>query len=487
MKSFEQFECIFNPRSVAVIGASNTSGKWGFNIFNRVLASSSGRNVYPVNKGASEVIGVKAYDSITDVPEAVDLAVITVPSKYVPEAIQGCVESGVKVAEIITAGFGEVGKDGKIIERNLVEVATQNGMRLVGPNSMGHLSTHSNFYTTPWITGVDTGHIALISQSGNFGINVIRRGLEMGLSFSNFISSGNEADIVFEDYLEYFGQDPNTEVIIAYIEGLRQGRRFFELAKEITKHKPIVVLKSGRTKTGSKAVFSHTAALAGEDRIYDAAFRQSGVIRVNEVDELLDTAGALLRQPIPKGKKVGILSGGGGPGVIATDACERLGLEIATLSPTTIEKLNEILPPRWPGANPVDMVGETNLTYPCLLAMIKDENVDAVFSLAVGFADAIRTIVMDYVNSEISDEMDEYIEREETYELDQLRKVTRHMDDLQKPVFLFPPPGIEEFSTVQHLRKNKIFTYPSLERAAKVLAHLANYGEYLRIAEGENR
>jgi acyl-CoA synthetase (NDP forming) len=309
----------------------------------------------------------------------------------------------------------------------------------------------------------------------------------MGLSFNNFISSGNEADIVFEDYLEYFGQDTNTEVIIAYIEGLRQGRRFFELAKEITKHKPIVVLKAGRTETGSKAVFSHTAALAGEDRIYDAAFRQSGVIRVNEVDELLDTAGALLRQPIPKGKKVGILSGGGGPGVIATDACERLGLEIATLSSITIEKLNEILPPRWPGSNPVDMVGETNKTYPCLLAMIQDENIDAVFSLAVGFADAIRTIVMDYVNSEISDEMDEYIEREETYELNQLRKVTQQMDELQKPVFLFPPPGIEEFSTVQHLRRNKIFTYPSLERAARVLANLANYGEYLRMAQGENQ
>ncbi len=485
MIAIDQFEYIFNPQSVAVIGASNTSGKWGFNIFNRVLASSAGRDVYPVNKGAKKVIGVPAYDRVTDVPGPVEQAVITVPPQYVPQAIQDCVEKGVKVAEIITAGFGESGAEGKAIERNLVDLAAQNGMRLVGPNSMGHLSTHSNFYTTPWITGVDKGNIGLISQSGNFGINVIRRGLEMGLSFSKFISSGNEADLVLEDFLEYYGQDPDTRVIIAYIEGLRQGRRFWELAKEITKHKPIVVLKAGRTEAGSKAVYSHTAALAGSDRIYDAAFKQSGVIRVNEVDELLDTAGALLRQPIPKGKNVGILTGGGGPGVIATDACERLGLKIATLSKSTIAKLDSILPNRWPGANPVDMVGETNLTYPCLLAMIEDDNVDAVFSLAVGFADAIRTIVMDYVNSEISDEVDEFIEKEENYELGQLKRVIRRMDDLQKPVFLFPPSGIEEFSTVQHLRENKIFPYPSLERAARVLAHLANYGEYLEMSQGE--
>lgn len=477
--NLDHFESIFNPGSVAVIGASNTAGKWGFNIFNRVLASGAGRKVYPVNKGAKDVIGVKAFSSIVDIPGPVDLAVVTVPPQHVPAAIHECIQKQVKVAEVITAGFGEAGAEGRKAELEVVETAAQNGMRVVGPNSMGHLSTHSNFYTTPWITGVNKGHIGLISQSGNFGINVIRKGIGMGLGFSKFISSGNEADLVFEDYLECLAYDDDTRVIIAYVEGLRQGRRFFKLAREITKTKPIVILKVGRTQSGSKAVLSHTAALSGEDRIYDAAFKQTGIIRVHEVDELLATAGALLRQPIPKGKKVGILTGGGGPGVIATDACESLGLQMAALSGSTIEKLDAILPPRWPRSNPVDMVGETNLTYPCLMTLIEDENVDAVFSLAVGFADAIRTIVMDYVNSDMYDNVEHFIRREEDREMQQLKQLIKRMDELQKPVFLFPPPGIEEFGTIKFLQKNEVFTYPSMERAARVLAHLANYGEYL--------
>jgi acyl-CoA synthetase (NDP forming) len=390
----------------------------------------------------------------------------------------------VKVAEIITAGFGEVGEDGRAVEAAMIEIAQASGMRLMGPNSMGHLDTHSDFYTSPWITGVKKGGVSLISQSGNFGINVIRNGVEMGIGFSKFVSSGNEADLTFEDYLEQLGNDDDTRVIVAYVEGLRQGRRFLGLAKEITKRKPIVVLKAGRSKSGARAVLSHTATLAGEDRIYDAAFKQAGVIRVTDVDEMLDTAGALLRQPVPKGRKVGILTGGGGPGVIATDACERLGLEIADISRSTIEKLDAILPPRWPQANPVDMVGETNLTYPCLLALIEDENVDAIFSLAVGFADAIRTIVMDYVQADISDEVEQFISGEERRELAQLKKVIERMDALQKPVFFLPPSGIEEFTTINHLRENGILTYPGVERAAKVMGHLADYEEYLNMSQG---
>jgi len=480
-----QFKCIFNPQSVAVIGASNTFGKWGFNIINRVLASGSGRAVYPVNKESSEVLGVRAYQSIADVPGPIDLAVVTVPPQFVPGAILECAQKGVKVAEIITAGFGEVGEEGGEVERKMVEAARASGMRLVGPNSMGHLDTHSDFYTSPWVTGVTKGGVGLISQSGNFGLTVIRNGMAMGIGFSKFVSSGNEADLTFEDYLEQFGDDDDTRVIVAYVEGLRQGRRFLELAKEITKRKPIVVLKAGRTGAGARAAHSHTASLAGEDRIYDAVFKQTGVIRVDDVEEMLDTAGALLRQPIPKGRKVGILTGGGGPGVIATDACARQRLEIADISRSTVEKLNAILPPRWPQSNPVDMVGETTLTYPCVLELIEDENVDAVFSLAVGFAEAIRTIVMDYVHSDISDEMDKFITGEENREMEQLKQVIKRMDELGKPVFFLPPSGIEEFSTITHLMENGILTYPSVGRAAKVLAHLADYGEYLRNSQSE--
>lgn len=475
----DQFDCIFNPRSVAVIGASNTFGKWGFNIINRVLASGAGRTVYPVNQVSAEVMGVKAYASISHVPGEVDLAVITVPSQYVPEVVKDCAARRVRVAEIITAGFGETGVEGKEIEARMVQDAAAAGMRLAGPNSMGHLDSRSGFYTSPWITGVTPGHIGLISQSGNFGIDVIRRGLSRGLGFSKFISSGNEIDITFEDYLERFGEDDDTRVIIAYVEGFRQGRRFLELAREITRRKPIVILKAGRSESGARAVLSHTAAMSGDDRIYDAVLRQAGVIRVDEVDELLDVAGALLRQPVPKGRRMGILTGGGGPGVIATDACERAGLETAELSMDTITRLDAILPDRWPRSNPVDMVGETGLTYPCLLTLIEDKNVDGILSLAVGFADAIRTIVMDYVKADISEEMDRYITQEEIRELEQLKKVIERMDSLGKPVFFLPPHGIEDFRTLRYLHEKGVLTMPGPERAAKVMRHLVDYGEYL--------
>lgn len=474
------FESLFDPRSVAVIGASNTFGKWGFNIFNRVLASADGRKAYPVNAEASEVVGARAYRRVTDIPDSVELAVITVPPPYVLDAVRDCVSKGVKVIEVITAGFGEVGDQGKAIEREAAAIARNGGARLVGPNSMGHLSTHANFYTTPWITGLPAGGIGLISQSGNFGINIVRRGAEMGLGFSKFVSSGNEADLTFEEYLEYFAADPQTKVIAAYIEGLRQGRRFLSIARQATRRKPLIILKAGRTGAGGRAARSHTAALAGEDRIYDAAFKQTGVIRVNEVDEILDTVGALVRQPLPRGRRVGILTGGGGPGVIATDACVRAGLEIASLTPSTISKLDNILPPRWPRGNPVDMVGETNLTYPCLLTLIEDENVDAVFSLAVGFADAIRTIIMDYVKADLQPEVNAYIRQEENREIESLRHLIERMDALRKPVFLFPPSGIDEFTTMKYLRGNGILTYASIERGARVLGHLAGYAEYLR-------
>jgi len=474
------FESLFNPRSVAVIGASNTFGKWGFNIFNRVLASADGRRVFPVNAEASEVVGIKAYKRVTEIPEPVELAVVTIPPQYVLDAVRDCVEKRVKVIEIITAGFGEAGAEGAEAEREAVAIARRGGVRVVGPNSMGHLNTHADFYTTPWITGLPTGGVGLISQSGNFGINIVRRGTALGIGFSKFISSGNEADLTFEDYLEYFAADPQTKVIAAYVEGLRQGRRFLTVARKATRRKPVIILKAGRTHAGARAARSHTAALAGEDQIYNAAFKQTGVIRVNEVDEILDAAGALIRQPLPRGRRVAILTGGGGPGVIAADACARAGLELADLQPETIAKLDRILPPRWPRGNPVDMVGETNLTYPCLLPLIEDENVDAVFSLAVGFADAIRTIIMDYVKPELQDQVNTYIKLEEQKEIKALNKLIQRMDALGKPVFLFPPSGIEDFGTMRHLRENGILTYASIERGARVLAHLADYADYLR-------
>jgi len=313
-----------------------------------------------------------------DLPETVDFVAIVVPYPDVPEIIQQCVARGIKAGLIITAGLGETGEDGKKLEQEIVRTALDGGMRLVGPNCMGHFNTSNNFSTLRMGIPIKRGGVGVISQSGGFAMHILMSGLEAGAGFSKFVSVGNEADLHFEDFLEYLANDTETRVITGYIEGLRKGREFFRLASEITKRKPMVVVKVGKTPAGAKAARSHTSAIAGADEIYEAMFKQSGVIRVNEVDELFDIASALLRQPLPRGNRVGILTGGGGFGCVTSDACEKLGLDVAPLSPYTIEKLNKVLPDRWPHANPVDTVASGNVTYPCIWPLLEDENLDAL-------------------------------------------------------------------------------------------------------------
>ncbi|GAG22113.1 unnamed protein product, partial [marine sediment metagenome] len=253
------------------------------------------------------------------------------PTDSVPAAVQECVDKGVKAAIIVTAGFRETGEEGSQLESEVLRIARKGGIRIVGPNCMGHFNTAEDLFSAG-PRGIRRGPLALISQSGNFGEYILERGNEKGAAFSKYVSSGNEADLTVEDYLEFFAEDEETKVICAYIEGIKDGRRFFDLARHITKEKPFVVMKVGRTAEAARAVLSHTGSLAGSDAVHDAIFRQCGVIRVEEVDELLDIALALIRQPLPRGKKVGILTAGGGFGAVATDACRRYGLEVPALS-----------------------------------------------------------------------------------------------------------------------------------------------------------
>ena len=274
-----------------------------------------------------------------DVPGPVDLAVFVIPPQAVPGAMRECVQKGVRAAVVISAGFRETGEPGATLERELLEVARQGGIRFVGPNCNGHFNTAANLHTTGG--GSRPGPLGLVSQSGNFGGHILGRGADRGIGFTKYVSSGNEADLHLEDYIEYLDQDDETRIILAYIEGLKEGRRFFELAKETTKKKPIIVMKVGRTDEGASAAHSHTGSLSGSDVIHEAAFRQSGVIRVDEVDDLFDIALALLRQPLPRGRRVGILTGGGGFGVVATDACRRMGLEIPMLTDEAIQTMSK--------------------------------------------------------------------------------------------------------------------------------------------------
>ncbi len=480
----QELEYLFNARSVAVVGASNTPGKWGFNIINRLLASNCQRKIYAINRSTSEVRGLKTYQKVTEVPEPIDLVVIAVPFPYVPEVMQDCVEKGVKAAVVISAGLGEKGGEGIKVEQEIVRVARSGGIRFVGPNCMGHFNTASDLYTTGFIPPVRKGSVGLIAQSGAFAIDIVGRGLDMGVGFSKLVGSGNEADLHLEDYLEYLAGDEETKVITAYIEGLREGRRFLKLAKEITRRKPIVVMKVGRTSIGSKAARSHTGALSGSDAVYDVAFEQAGVIRVNEVEELFDVATALVRQPLPKGRRVGMLCGGGGQAVIATDACQRLGLEIASLSQATIQRLNSILPARWPHANPVDMVAaEDFVTYRCLWPLIEDENVDAVLAVGcIGVIGAWRERINQIpVPPEVRERILERLSSREEEELASLDLTFERIDEYHKPLIisLAVDEAVRVSAVFKKLQGNGLSIYSTSERAVKVLAHLVWYGEYL--------
>ena len=473
------WQYLFAPDSVAVVGASNTPGSWGYGIMRHLLASAK-RRIYPVNPTVSEVLGIAAYDSVVDIPGSIDLAVIAVSASRVPMVIRECVQKGVKAAVIVSGGFAETGEQGGKLETDLVKVARQGDIRFIGPNSMGHADTSSQLSTLAWTWEITPGPVGLISQSGNYGHRIIHSGMISGIGFSKFISTGNEADLHLEDYLEYLAQDENTKIITVYIEGLREGRRFFQLVKETTPRKPVIAIKKGGTKGSAKAVASHTGVLAGSEAVYAAAFKQAGVIRVDDDEELCDVVTALLNQPLPRNSRIGILTIGGGLGVAAAEACEREGLHVAPIASSTVEKLNTLLPSRWSHGNPIDMAGismvESPVIFSCLWTLMEDENIDAILLQApVGLG--IKRLSSMFNTKEIG----AFREAEENNLSEVRQRVKRH----GKPVFMVSPSV--EFATdpqVSSLFRSKgIPVYPSPRRAARVLHHLVWYKRYLDVNE----
>lgn len=481
---------LFNPSSIAVIGASNFPGKWGFGIINRVLECRDNRKIYAINNMRPEVAGLKTYPSVMDVPEPVEFVVIAIPYTDVPKVMEDCVAKGIKAGLIVSSGLGESGEEGVRVERETLAIARRGGLRFIGPNCMGHCSTASNFSTMGFIPiEVTKGHLGIVAQSGGFAGHILRCALETGVGFSKVVSSGNEADLHLEDYIEYLAQDPETHVIGVYIEGFREGRRFLKLARETTRKKPIVAVKVGRTEAGAKAARGHTGALSGSDLISDVVLKQCGVIRADEIEELFDIAAALLRQPLPKGRRVGILTGGGGHGVVATDACARLGLEVAALSKSTIRKLDKVLPPRWPHQNPVDTVAAGFVTYPCLWPLMEADNIDAILAVgSIGMSGMWRMMRMLPISmpSFLRDEAMKWMDFIEADEMKNLDIALEYMDRYQKPIIitsLMMSPELREAPVNKMLTEKGLVMYPTPERSAKVLHHLCWYSEYLRQLE----
>ena len=378
---------VIAPRSIAVIGAGRRPGKIGHELFRNLLAYGFEGPVYPVHPTSTSVAGVRAYASVLDVPDAVDLAIVVVAASEVLGVARQCAEKGVLGLIVISAGFAETGAEGKAAERELVALARSNGMRIIGPNCLGVVNTapgvHMNatFAPAPPVAG----NVAFLSQSGGLGIELMSRAADLGIGISQFVSVGNKADVSGNDLLQYWADDGRTEVILLYLESFGNPAKFVRLARNVARSKPIVAVKSGRTAAGSRAASSHTAALASPDVAVDALFRQAGVIRVDTLDELLSTAMVLAHQPLPGGRRVAIVSNAGGPGILAADACAGAGLEVPELQSTTQDLLREVLTPGASVQNPVDLVaGATAEQFEHALRIsLADPSIDAVLAIFV--------------------------------------------------------------------------------------------------------
>ncbi len=380
-------DAIFRPRSVAVIGASRRPGSIGAAIFKNLLEHGFDGPVYPVNPQARVVQSVLAYPTVSDIPGDVDLAVIAVPSKQVVAAVEECGQKGVRGVVVITAGFKETGREGGERERALVETTRRYGMRMVGPNCLGVLNTESNIcldatFAPAW---PPNGGVAFSSQSGALGLAILETAGALGMGISHFVSVGNKADVSGNDLLEYWENDPGTSTILLYLESFGNPRRFTQIARRVARTKPIVAVKSGRTKSGARAASSHTGSLAGADNAVDALCRQSGVIRTDTIEEMFDVAMILANQPLPKGARIGIVTNAGGPAIMASDACESHGLELGTLSDATTAALQSFLPPEASVKNPVDMIASaTPESFEKTVRLVlTDPGVDAVLAIYV--------------------------------------------------------------------------------------------------------
>ncbi len=348
----------FQPDSVAVIGASRDPEKLGFAVLNNLKEGGYEGRLYPINPKAEEILGLKAYESVLDISDPVGLAIIVVPSKIVPHVLRECGAKGISSVVIITAGFREAGREGLERERELLDIAKEYELRLIGPNCLGVIDTDTPMNATFAAGMPPTGPIAFMSQSGALGTAVLDLAMAGRIGFSKFVSLGNKADVSETDLLKAWGDDPNSRVILIYVEGLPDGQEFMRVAREVTRNKPVVAIKSGVTKSGSRAVSSHTGSLAGSEEAYKAAFKQAGVTRAASMEQVFDYALGFAYQPPLEGNRIGIVTNAGGPGILATDAVERAGLEIPRLNGETVQGLRDYLPGAASAANPVDVLGD---------------------------------------------------------------------------------------------------------------------------------
>ncbi len=449
-------EQIFHPRSISIIGASSREGSFG-RMFLEGLIRIGFREIYPVHPRDTELLGLRAYQSIKDIPYDVDVAILMTPPDSTLQVIQDCAEKGMKGIIVFTAGFGEKGAEGKKMEQEICRVARSKSIRVIGPNSIGIYCPASKLATFPQglmhdIT-IEGGSVGSFSHSGSFVDYLTYILTKKGIRFSKVISCGNECDLNAVDFLEYFGQDNETKIVISYLEGIKNGKRFFELAREITKEKPIIVWKGGATELGAKAASSHTGSLAGTKHVWEAMFEQTGIISVRSFEEIVDCLVSLYYLPLPRGRRIAVVAGMGGTNVGTTDNCIELGLEMARLSGTTLERLTKLLPSVGTSVgNPTDIgvaiLVAPNLYGETLKILNEDENVDMLLAISDPGRPCTQSIV-------------------------EAAKVIKK--PLAVTLFALPEFATEEYA---FLTQHNIATFGDAKRAVAALGKISKYASY---------
>ncbi len=480
------FDIIFNPKSVAVIGASSTFGKWGQWIITNIVAGNFQGKIFPVNPREKFICGLPAFKSVQDIPDPVDLAFIAIPAKTVPEILDGCGEKGVKGVVLITSGFSETDEAGKEMERDVVNICLKKDLVLVGPNTMGIICPYAGLFATGSHTRPKKGSVAFVSQSGNLGLQLIHWAEQQGIGVSIFVGSGNEAMITCSDYLEYLEYDPHTHIIILYLESVAEGERFFKVVKRINRRKPLIVLKGGRTEAGRTAAASHTGAMSGDDSIFRALCRQTGLLDASVPWELLDLSAGFSSLPLPKGNRVGIVTLGGGWGVVTADECNQRGLVVPGIPETIVEIIGRYLPPFWSKGNPVDLVGTHNLDAPLVAVeeLLKWDGIDAVISLGiVGRGEVARKVIQSTravdtsVSSDFLDQVEALIQE---YEQKYIGRIVEMMETYEKPVLgvSLSNTGEGTVRPVEGRRYSGVF-YQTPENAVNVLSRMVAYKRFV--------
>lgn len=462
----EKLDPIFRPKSVAIIGASNKPERWGYDVLYSVLNWSQFRgNVYPIHPKEDVILGVRAYKSVLDVPDKIDLAVIVVNAEQAVEAFRQCVVKKVGGAVIITAGFAEIGPDGARMQEELSRLSEKSGVRFVGPNCMG-IWTAAVRLNICFMNLVKPGPITFVSQSGTMGDYLFDVARAKGYGFDKFISSGNQASLDVCDYLEYLADDDDTKVITLYLEGLRDGQRFFDAARKATAKKPVLVYKVGRTEAGARAALSHTASLTGDTRLFDAACRQAGVMICDEMIEMFDFAEALANQPLPSGNRIAIASGGGGFCVVTAEACSRVGLEVPVLSQAAQKDiLDHVFDYSPRPLNPVDLIArKSHVDYSMAIEILaKQDYIDGLIVMPP-YGRIKRDTPVDTVKGLV----------------EACSLIADIPQKYGKPVIAFAMRDYQSTATYEVMKRGNIPFFESPETCAHVMRALYDYAAYRR-------